>query len=165
MTVTKTITAANKAAQQHLPFHDTRDFDDAARGHLGRLDPEVVHDEDGQVVWDNTAYAFLGSEAPDSVHPSLWRQGRLVSSSGLYEVVEGVYQVRGLDLSNITFVEGERGVIVIDPLISVETARARARALSRPPGRPAGDRGHLHPLPRRPLRGRQGGAAPGTGPS
>jgi alkyl sulfatase BDS1-like metallo-beta-lactamase superfamily hydrolase len=124
MTVTKTITAANLAAYQRLPFHDTRDFDDAARGYLGRLDPDVVHDDDGQPVWDNLAYAFLDSEAPDSVHPSLWRQARLVSSSGLFEVVEGIYQVRGLDLSNITFVEGERGVIVIDPLISVETARA-----------------------------------------
>jgi alkyl sulfatase BDS1-like metallo-beta-lactamase superfamily hydrolase len=107
-----------------MPFADTRDFEDAARGFLGRLDPGVVHAEDGRVVWDNDGYAFLEGDAPPSVHPSLWRQSTLVSMQGLYEVVEGIYQVRGLDLSNVTFVEGESGVIVIDPLISTETAAA-----------------------------------------
>jgi alkyl sulfatase BDS1-like metallo-beta-lactamase superfamily hydrolase len=112
------------AADAAFPFHDTRDFDDAARGFLGRLEPCVVRAADGRVVWDNDAYAFLDGQAPDTVHPSLWRQSQLVAQQGLYEVVEGIYQVRGLDLSNVTFVEGERGVVVIDPLICVETAAA-----------------------------------------
>jgi alkyl sulfatase BDS1-like metallo-beta-lactamase superfamily hydrolase len=75
-------------------------------------------------VWDNDAYAFLDGDAPTSVHPSLWRQSRLCAKQGLYEVVPGIYQVRGLDLSNITFVEGDTGIIVIDPLVSTETAAA-----------------------------------------
>jgi alkyl sulfatase BDS1-like metallo-beta-lactamase superfamily hydrolase len=107
-----------------LPFHDTRDFDDAQRGFLGALEPGVVRAEDGRVVWDNDSYAFLDGEAPVTVNPSLWRQSQLVAKQGLYEVTEGIYQVRGLDLSNVTFVEGDSGVIVIDPLISAETAAA-----------------------------------------
>ncbi len=107
-----------------LPFEDRTDFEEADRGLIGRLEPCVVHAEDGRVVWDNDAYAFLQGDVPDSVHPSLWRQSALVAKQGLYEVVDGIYQVRGLDLSNITFVEGATGVIVIDPLISVETAVA-----------------------------------------
>ena len=107
-----------------LPFHDRTDFEDADRGFLGALDPGVVTDSDGRVVWDNDAYGFLRSECPDTAHPSLWRQGQLASKQGLYEVCEGIYQVRGLDLSNMTLVEGDTGVIVIDPLISAETAAA-----------------------------------------
>ncbi|WP_328317399.1 alkyl/aryl-sulfatase [Streptomyces sp. NBC_00388] len=109
-----------------LAWDDDQDFADADRGFLGRLDPCVVRDAEGRLIWDNDAYAFLeqGGEAPPTVHPSLWRQGRLTAKQGLYEVVPGIYQVRGLDLSNITFVEGERGVVVIDPLISQEVASA-----------------------------------------
>jgi alkyl sulfatase BDS1-like metallo-beta-lactamase superfamily hydrolase len=88
------------------------------------MDPCVVHDAAGKVVWDNDSYDFVTGEAPASVNPSLWRQSVLVSMQGLFEVVEGIYQVRGLDLSNVTFVEGDTGVIVIDPLISTETAAA-----------------------------------------
>jgi alkyl sulfatase BDS1-like metallo-beta-lactamase superfamily hydrolase len=111
-------------ATSHLPFHDRSDFEDADRGFLGSLEPCVVTDASGRVVWDNDAYAFLEGECPDTAHPSLWRQGQLVSRQGLYEVREGIYQVRGLDLSNMTLVEGDTGVIVIDPLISAETAAA-----------------------------------------
>ena len=76
------------------------------------------------MVWDNDTYDFLEGDAPDTVNPSLWRQSTLVATDGLFEVVPGLYQVRGMDLSNISFVEGETGVIVIDPLISTETAAA-----------------------------------------
>ena len=107
-----------------LPFHDRSDFDDADRGFVGALDPCVITDATGRVVWDNDAYSFLADECPDTAHPSLWRQGQLVSRQGLFQVCEGIYQVRGLDLSNMTVVEGESGVIVIDPLISRETAAA-----------------------------------------
>ena len=107
-----------------LPFHDRTDFEDADRGFVGSLDPCVITDAAGRVVWDNDAYGFLAGACPDTAHPSLWRQGQLVSRQGLYEVCEGIYQVRGFDLSNMTLVEGDVGVIVIDPLISAETAAA-----------------------------------------
>jgi alkyl sulfatase BDS1-like metallo-beta-lactamase superfamily hydrolase len=107
-----------------LPFGDTTDFDDAHRGFIGRLDPCVIRAADGRVVWDNESYRFLDGPAPATASPSLWRQSQLNAIDGLFEVVPGIYQVRGFDLSNITFVEGDTGVLVIDPLISVETAAA-----------------------------------------
>ena len=107
-----------------LPFHDRADFDDADRGFVAPLTPAVIKNADGKVVWDGDAYAFLDQECPDSAHPSLWRHGRLCAKQGLYEVADGIYQVRGLDLSNMTLVEGDTGVIVVDPLISTECAAA-----------------------------------------
>ncbi len=121
---TPVIEAAHAEHLTVLPFGDTADFADADRGFIAALAPCVVTAADGRVVWDNDVYDFLGGDAPASVHPSLWRQSILAAKQGLYEVVEGIYQVRGLDLSNITFVEGDTGVIVIDPLISTETAAA-----------------------------------------
>ncbi|WP_199043963.1 alkyl/aryl-sulfatase [Glycomyces salinus] len=103
---------------------DSQDFADADRGLIGRLEPGVVRTEDGRVVWDCAAWDFLEGDAPETVNPSLWRQSQLCARQGLYEVTDGVYQVRGLDLSNMTLIEGERGVIVVDPLISTETAAA-----------------------------------------
>ncbi|WP_428339654.1 alkyl/aryl-sulfatase [Mycobacterium sp.] len=113
-----------------LPFDDTADFADADRGFIGALTPCVVTAADGRVVWDNDAYAFLSGDVPPTVHPSLWRQCQLTAKQGLYEVVPGIYQVRGLDLSNISFVESDTGLIVIDPLVSTEVAAA-ARQLYR----------------------------------
>ncbi|NUP65631.1 MAG: MBL fold metallo-hydrolase [Nonomuraea sp.] len=107
-----------------LPFHDRADFDAADRGFLAALSPAVVRTADGRLVWDNDSYAFLDQECPDTAHPSLWRQGQLCAKQGLYEVTDGVYQVRGLDLSNMTLIEGDTGVIVIDPLLSTECAAA-----------------------------------------
>lgn len=108
----------------NLPFEDMTDFENADRGFIGALVPAVVKGAEGRTVWDNDAYGFLKADCPDTANPSLWRQAQLSSKQGLYEVADGVYQVRGLDLSNMTLVEGERGVIVIDPLISAETAAA-----------------------------------------
>ncbi|MER8233441.1 alkyl sulfatase dimerization domain-containing protein [Streptomyces sp. NPDC094049] len=105
-------------------FDDTTDFENADRGFLGALVPSVVTDAAGRTVWDGDAYGFLAEDCPDTAHPSLWRQSRLAAKQGLYEVTDGIYQVRGLDLSNMTVVEGERGIVVIDPLISTETAEA-----------------------------------------
>ncbi|MFJ7988453.1 alkyl/aryl-sulfatase [Streptomyces sp. NPDC096351] len=105
-------------------FDDTADVEDADRGFVAPLDPGVVTAADGRVVWDNDVYGFLNADCPDTAHPSLWRQSGLCARQGLYEVTDGVYQVRGLDLSNMTLVEGDRGVVVIDPLISAETAAA-----------------------------------------
>ena len=113
------------AHRQHaLPLDDTTDFDHADRGFIAALSPCVITAADGRVVWDNDVYAFLTGEAPTSVHPSLWRQSTLAAKQGLYEVVQGIYQVRGFDISNITFAEGDTGVIVIDPLVSTEVAAA-----------------------------------------
>ncbi|MGW4791018.1 alkyl/aryl-sulfatase [Nonomuraea sp. NPDC004297] len=107
-----------------LPFHDRTDFDNAERGFVAKLSPAVIKATGGRVVWNNDVYDFLDGDCPRTAHPSLWRQAQLCAKQGLFEVTEGIYQVRGLDLSNMTIVEGERGVIVIDPLISTECAAA-----------------------------------------
>ncbi|OHU23803.1 alkyl/aryl-sulfatase [Mycobacteroides chelonae] len=121
---TSRIIEQNVAAAQELPFANTEDQDDADRGFIAALEPGIVTDASGKTVWDNDSYSFLRDSCPASVHPSLWRQCGLNIRQGLYLVTEGIYQVRGLDISNMTLVEGERGVIVIDPLVSAETAAA-----------------------------------------
>ncbi len=118
------IESAHRDLLESLPFHDQQDFEDAQRGFIGALTPAIVRDASGATVWDGETYNFLEGDAPTSVNPSLWRQSKLVNKQGLFEVVEGIYQVRGLDLSHITFVESDSGIIVIDPLISTETAAA-----------------------------------------
>lgn len=118
------IVAGNAEFRERCPFDDTQDFEDARRGFLGTAEDAVVRDDDGRGVWDLNAYDFLDQDCPDTANASLWRQSRLVARHGLFEVVEGIYQVRGFDLSNMTIVEGDRGVLVIDPLISAETAAA-----------------------------------------
>ncbi|MBF6101072.1 MBL fold metallo-hydrolase [Nocardia cyriacigeorgica] len=105
-------------------FDDTTDFDNADRGFIEALDQPEIRTSDGRTIWDTGSYAFLSGECPPTANPSLWRQGQLCNKQGLFEVTEGVYQVRNLDLSNMTLVEGDSGVIVIDPLISAETAAA-----------------------------------------
>ena len=121
---TATIEAAHREHLNALPFGDTRDFADADRGFIAKQEPCVITAADGRVVWDNDVYAFLTGDAPTSVHPSLWRQSTLVAKQGLYEVVPGIYQIRGFDLSNMTVIEGDTGIIVIDPLVSTEVAAA-----------------------------------------
>jgi alkyl sulfatase BDS1-like metallo-beta-lactamase superfamily hydrolase len=118
------IAQANEALRMRLPFADESDFEDARRGRLGSLSAPVLRATGGRVVWDVDAYDFLDGDCPETVNPSLWRQGQLNAIHGLFEVTEGIYQVRGLDLSNMTVVEGREGVLVIDPLISCETAAA-----------------------------------------
>lgn len=122
--VTPAIAEQNRALLNRLPFADTQDFDDAMRGLVARRQPNAVLDDEGTVIWDNDTYAFLEGEAPDSVNPSLWRQSKLCAVEGLFEVVPGIYQVRGLDLSNTSIVEGDEGIVVIDTLLSEETGRA-----------------------------------------
>lgn len=108
-----------------LPMKDSQDFEDARRGLIGRAEQRQILATDGRVVWDLDAYEFLReAEAPETANPSLWRQGRLLIEDGLFEVVPGIYQLRGFDLSVMSVVEGDTGVIVIDPLISAETAAA-----------------------------------------
>ena len=118
----------NRSSTATLPWSDTTDFANAKRGLIARLpNGGVIKGANGQTVWDLSRYtAFIkeGAPAPDTVNPSLWRMSQLLMDAGLYEVVPGVYQVRGADLSNLTIVEGDTGLIVYDPLISAETARA-----------------------------------------
>src|SRR3954453_24251965 len=87
-----------------LPAEDDQAFADARRGFVGALDDGVVRNAQGRVVWAGDPYAFLAGPAPGMVDPSLWRQSTLTAMQGLFEVVPGLYQVRGLDLSNITFI-------------------------------------------------------------
>ena len=114
----------NQAWLQRLPFADTADFEAAQRGLIERYEG-VIANATGKTVWDLGQYAFLNQQnAPSTVNPSLWRMARLNTLAGLFQVTEGIYQIRGLDLANMTIVEGESGLIVLDPLLSVETARA-----------------------------------------
>src|SRR5260370_31362422 len=113
------------ATMKALPFSDTNDFVDASRGFLGTLENARITSAQGRVVWSLEPYGFLAdAEAPATVNPSLWRQSRLNMNHGLFEVVPGVYQIRGLDIANMTLIEGDTGVIVLDTLTSIEGARA-----------------------------------------
>ncbi|TDD90615.1 MBL fold metallo-hydrolase [Saccharopolyspora karakumensis] len=116
--------AANRADLSRLPFADDPSQDDARRGFIATLDPPVITGADGQVVWDLRNYDFLDGEATGTVNPSLWRMARLNLNHGLFRVIDGIYQVRGFDLSNMTVIEGETGYVVVDPLLSAEAAAA-----------------------------------------
>jgi alkyl sulfatase BDS1-like metallo-beta-lactamase superfamily hydrolase len=118
------VKALNNAVLSQLPFSNQDDFQDAARGFIATLPDGLVTGANGKAVWSQKDYAFLERAAPDTVNPSLWRQAQLNHQHGLFKVVEGVYQVRGLDLSNMTILEGDTGLIVVDTLVSVETAKA-----------------------------------------
>jgi alkyl sulfatase BDS1-like metallo-beta-lactamase superfamily hydrolase len=124
---TEATKAANQAVIQSLQFNDKSDFEDAARGFVAKPDTLTIKDANGRVVWDMESYkAFIDDDkpAPDTVNPSLWRIAQLNMKYGLFKVTDRIYQVRGYDLSNITFVQGAKGWIVFDPLISPETAKA-----------------------------------------
>ncbi|MEM1316551.1 MAG: MBL fold metallo-hydrolase, partial [Pseudomonadota bacterium] len=113
-------------ARQTLPFSDARDFDEQARGLIAEMPQKRIMADAGHVAWDKARFDFLnGDEEFDSIHPSMLRQARLNQDYGLYEVLEGkIYQVRGFDLSQISFVRGDTGWICFDPLITAEVARA-----------------------------------------
>jgi alkyl sulfatase BDS1-like metallo-beta-lactamase superfamily hydrolase len=119
------VTAArNRAAGAALPADDEQDFADATRGLVATFEPAVVAGPGRYPAWDLESYDFLAEECPETANPSLWRQSRLNRIAGLFELAPGFYQLRGFDLSNMHVVEGERGIVVIDPLISAETAAA-----------------------------------------
>ncbi|ELL7085653.1 alkyl/aryl-sulfatase [Vibrio fluvialis] len=118
---------ANNAVKQSLTFSDKKDFENAQKGLIAKQDVVTIKNDKGDVVWDleqYKQYITLNNPAPDSVNPSLWRNAQLNMINGLFEVTDGIYQVRGYDLSNITFIKGNTGWIVFDPLISQETAKA-----------------------------------------
>jgi len=120
---------ANKALGSFLPFEDESDFQSATRGRIATLEADVIEGPEsitgpGGVTYDLTQFDFLQGDAPKTANPSLWRQSRLNAIAGLFEVVPGIYQIRGFDLANMSFVRGETGWIVIDPLTANETAQA-----------------------------------------
>lgn len=106
-------------------FSDRTDFTNANRGLVATLEPAEVRASDDRVVYDAAGFAAATTgDCPDTVNPSLWRQAQLTAIHGLFEVTAGIYQIRGYDLSNMTLVEGDTGVVVIDPLVSAECAAA-----------------------------------------
>jgi alkyl sulfatase BDS1-like metallo-beta-lactamase superfamily hydrolase len=117
--------AANEAFVKSLPFSDRADFDDARRGFIATLTDGAIAGPGGRPAFDTKPYGFLrNDEVPATVNPSLWRQAQLNAVNGLFKVTDRVYQVRGLDLANMTIIEGDTGLILIDPLLSNETAKA-----------------------------------------
>ncbi|OPW98222.1 alkyl sulfatase dimerization domain-containing protein [Citrobacter sp. A316] len=117
--------SVNDALYGQLPFTDKTDFMNAHKGFIAPLPSELIKGKQGNVVWDPQQYAFIkeGEKAPDTVNPSLWRQSQLINIGGLFQVTDGVYQIRNLDLSNMTIMEGKEGITIIDPLVSAETAK------------------------------------------
>jgi len=115
---------ANAAIAAQLPLDDRGDFEAAERGLIARDDNLVIKEDNGATVWGMPAYDFIEGQAPDTVNPSLWRQAKLNNKHGLYKVTDRIYQLRGYDLSNMSLIEGDTGWIVVDPLITAETAGA-----------------------------------------
>ena len=114
----------NASVLKDLPFADKQDFEDAKKGFIATLTPMTIKDAKGKISWDLTSYDFIKGEAPDTVNPSLWRISQLNLNNGLFQVTERVYQIRGFDLSNMTIIEGDTGLIIIDPLVTTEVAKA-----------------------------------------
>jgi alkyl sulfatase BDS1-like metallo-beta-lactamase superfamily hydrolase len=108
---TEATKAANDRLLDQLPFSDRSDFENAKRGLIAPLPAGMIEGEAGNAIWNPQQYGFIteDAEAPDTVNPSLWRQSQLINISGLFEVTDGIYQVRNLDLSNMTIIEGQEG--------------------------------------------------------
>ena len=111
-------------ARQRVAADDRRDFEFARRGFIATRKDPVIRRADGRVAFDLSAYAFVEGEAPASANPSLWRQAQILTQHGLFQVAERIYQVRGFDVSTVSFIDAGAGWIVVDPLTSVEAARA-----------------------------------------
>ena len=119
------VVARNKALLDVLPFANRDDFTDSERGFVATIPDAQVLAASGRPVWSLKPYAFINDNpAPDTVNPSLWRIAQLNCRHGLFKVVDGIYQIRGFDLANMTIVEGKTGIIVIDTTTSAEAARA-----------------------------------------
>ena len=123
-TATDATVAANEAVAASLPLADRQDFENARKGLLAQIEDGEIRAEDGRIVWSQKAFDFLQAPAPATANPSLWRQAQLNAIHGLFEVSDGLYQLRGYDLSVMTLVRSDTGWIVIDPLLTKETAKA-----------------------------------------
>jgi alkyl sulfatase BDS1-like metallo-beta-lactamase superfamily hydrolase len=117
--------AAQENVRRQLDFTNRQSFSDARKGFIATLDPLTIKRDDGHITFDLAHMSFLDDEAPDTVNPSLWRQAQLnAQHHGLYEVCDGLYQVRSFDIANMTLIRGNSGWIVIDPLTSSESSAA-----------------------------------------
>ena len=117
--------AANEAMAAGLPFADVADFEAARRGLVAPIPEGMVRTASGTVLWNLGEYEFIDGElAPATVNPSLWRMARLNLANGLFKVTDRLYQLRGFDIANMTVIEGDSGLILIDPLTTAEVARA-----------------------------------------
>lgn len=115
----------NKAVLNELPFYNKKDFEDAKKQFIANTPDLQINNADGRAIWSLKDYSFLSSpQAPLTVNPSLWRVAQLNMNYGLYQVKDNIYQVRGYDLSNMDIIEGKNGLIIIDPLLTKETAKA-----------------------------------------
>lgn len=119
---------ANQNVRQQLPFNNQQDFIDAKRGLIASVDSLVTKNSSGEDVWNMNDYKFIQYQgvdggSPASVNPSLWRQANLNNIHGLFKVSDGIYQLRGFDLANMTLIEGDTGWIVVDPLTAKETSK------------------------------------------
>lgn len=125
--------AANAAVLKELDFSDRQSFADAQRGFIASLEPPTIpHFHAARPAYDLTRMKFLDGEAPETVNPSLWRQAQLnAQHHGLYEVVPGIYQVRSLDVANMTLIRGDSGWVIIDPLTAAESSRAALELANR----------------------------------
>lgn len=123
-TATQFTADANAQVYALLDFEDKSEFENATRGLIASPEALEIRNDEGKLIWSQKAYDFLDGDAPSTANPSLWRNTQLNHIYGLFEVCEGIYQVRGYDLSNITFIKGDTGWIVFDPLMSTECAKA-----------------------------------------
>lgn len=123
-TATQFTADANAQVYALLDFEDKSEFENATRGLIASPETLEIRNDEGKLIWSQKAYDFLDGDAPSTANPSLWRNTQLNHIYGLFEVCEGIYQVRGYDLSNITFIKGDTGWIVFDPLMSTECAKA-----------------------------------------
>lgn len=115
----------NKKFLEDLPFQNKQDFEDAKRGFIAALPMGAIKDGNGKLIWDLNKYEFLKADTvPDTINPSLWRIAQLNMNNGLFQVTDRIYQIRGFDMSNMTIIEGNYGIIIFDPLISKEAAKA-----------------------------------------
>lgn len=121
---------ANQSLAQRLPLDQPDDFDDAYRGWLASIQADAITNAEGGVVWPIRQFDFLQDDAPDTVNPSLWRQSKLSAHHGLFQVADGIWQVRGYDLSVMSIIEGKTGWIIIDPLTTTETAAAALKLVN-----------------------------------
>lgn len=128
---TSTTRAANQAVTQALDFSNKTEFTDADRGLIKATPNLLIKGKNGKIIWDMASYQdFLKGAAPDTVNPSLWRQALLNNKPGLYEVVDGIYQVRGYDLSDMSIIRGKTGWIIIDPLTMAEVSKAALKLVN-----------------------------------
>ena len=121
---TEATKAANAKVAAELPIADQTDFENARRGFLAKIEADKILNEDGSLAWDSRQFDFIDGAAPATVNPSLWRQAKLNSIHGLFEVVPGIYQIRGYDLAQMTLIAAKTGWIIVDPLTTPAPSKA-----------------------------------------